>query len=149
MLLQQPQSSLRKVLKETEPVLFNTIADSSGLYAMTNFITYCKKVLFQAIYICSLRYISRWPKTRNQIRPTCFLLLSQFEIRIVRKATTNILVTCFTLFLFNDCCNKAVSKTQFKNQASANPVKGMENNSLSFLKVPFKHYILFLTISKL
>lgn len=30
MLLQQPQSSLRKVLKETEPVLFNTIADSSG-----------------------------------------------------------------------------------------------------------------------
>jgi hypothetical protein len=44
MLLQQPQSSLRKVLKETEPVLFNTIADSSGLYAMTNFITYCKKV---------------------------------------------------------------------------------------------------------
>ena len=45
-LLQQPQSSLRKVLKETEPVLFNTIADSSGLYAMTSFITYCKKKFY-------------------------------------------------------------------------------------------------------
>ena len=32
-----PQRSLRKVLKETEPLLFNAIADSSGLYVMTKY----------------------------------------------------------------------------------------------------------------